>query len=204
MAIDTDDNDLVDAEACEKYLAQLRELEAYRAYRTTAAIDWFFDQATRAIHGELWLAACTTFLNGIETSLRVTMKLKASQAQPQAPTPLVDLSDMATLSNALLRRAHQAGMPVTLLAFPDEQDLLTKIADGAPKLPYAEIVRVRHNLCHGNILEHIITVSDGMGEPVRLFTPECMRDLAQTLSAVSKVWIAGLHQYWCDNNLSMP
>ncbi|CQX97609.1 Uncharacterised protein [Salmonella enterica subsp. enterica serovar Typhi] len=117
MAIDTDDNDLVDAEACEKYLAQLRELEAYRAYRTTAAIDWFFDQATRAIHGELWLAACTTF---------------------------------------------------------------------------------------GNILEHIITVSDGMGEPVRLFTPECMRDLAQTLSAVSKVWIAGLHQYWCDNNLSMP
>ena len=26
-------------------------------------------------------------------------------------------------------------MPVTLLAFPDEQDLLTKIADGAPKLP---------------------------------------------------------------------
>ena len=47
MAIDTDDNDPVDAEACEKYLAQLRELEAYRAYRTTAAIDWFFDQATR-------------------------------------------------------------------------------------------------------------------------------------------------------------
>nr|WP_233341278.1 hypothetical protein [Escherichia coli] len=91
------------------------------------------------------------------------MKLKASQAQPQAPTPLVDLSDMATLSNALLRRAHRAGMPVTLLAFPDEQDLLTKIADGAPKLPYAEIVRVRHNLCHGNILEHIITASDGMG-----------------------------------------
>ncbi|WP_426727369.1 hypothetical protein [Enterobacter cloacae complex sp. 288G10] len=49
-----------------------------------------------------------------------------------------------------------AGMPVTLLAFPEEQDLLTKIAEGAPKRPYAEIVRVRHNLCHGNILEHII------------------------------------------------
>ncbi|AWS98767.1 hypothetical protein L1045_24865 [Escherichia coli] len=114
MAIDTDDNDPVDAEACEKYLAQLRELEAYRAYRTTAAIDWFFDQATRAIHGELWLAACTTFLNGIETSLRVTMKLKASQAQPQAPTPLVDLSDMATLSNALLRRAHSNNADVSL------------------------------------------------------------------------------------------
>lgn len=131
------------------------------------------------------------------------MKLKASQEHPQEPTQLVDLSDMATLSNSLLRRAHQAGMPVTLLAFPDEQDLLAKIADSAPKLPYAEIVRVRHNLCHGNILEHIITVSDGMGEPVRLFTPECMRDLAQMLSAISKQWVAGLHQYWRHNNLSM-
>ena len=56
-----------------------------------------------------------------------------------------------TRSNALLEGLAKAGMPVTLLAFPDEQDLLTKIADGAPKLPHAEIVRVRHNLCHGNI-----------------------------------------------------
>lgn len=204
MAIDTDDYDPVEVEAFEKYQAQLRELEAYWPYRTTAAIDWFFDQATRAIHGELWLASCTAFLNGIETSLRVTMKLKASLAHQQPVTPLVDLSDMATLSNALLRRAHQEGMPVALLVFPDEQDLLAKIADGAPKLPYAEIVRVRHNLCHGNIYEHIIAVSDGMGEPVRIFTPECMRDLAQTLSAISKLWVAGLHQYWRDNNLSMP
>ncbi len=204
MVIDTDGYDPVDTEAFERYQAQLRELEAYWPYRTTAAIDWFFDQATRAIHGELWLAACTTFLNGIETSLRVTMKLRASQAYPQTPTPLVDLSDMATLSNALLRRAHQAVMPVTLLAFPDESDLLAKIEDGAPKLPYAEIVRVRHNLCHGNILEHIITVSDDLGEPVRLFTPECMRVLAETMSAISKQWVAGLHQYWRDNNLSMP
>lgn len=205
MTIDTDDYDPVDAEAFEKNQAQLRELEAYWPYRTTAAIDSFFDQATRAIHCELWLAACTAFLNGIETSLRVTMKLKASQAHQQQPvTPLVDLSDMATLSNALLRRAHQDGMPVTLLAFSDEQDLLAKIADGAPKLPYAEIVRVRHNLCHGNIFEHIITVNDGIGEPVRIFTPECMRHLAQTLSAISKLWVAGLHQYWRDNNLSMP
>lgn len=86
-----------------------------------------------------------------------------SQAHSQPAATLVDLSDMATLSNALMRRAHMAGMPVTLLAFPEEQDLLTKIAEGAPKRPYAEIVRVRHNLCHGNITEHIITVSDDLG-----------------------------------------
>lgn len=79
------------------------------------------------------------------------MKLKASQAHPQQPTPLVDLINVDILSNALLRKAYRAGLPVTLLAFPDEQDLLTKIADGAPKLPHAEIVRTRHNLCHGNI-----------------------------------------------------
>ncbi|MGT9857926.1 hypothetical protein ACVWPW_29810, partial [Citrobacter freundii complex sp. 2025EL-00205] len=163
MTIDTDDFDPVDvdvevAEALEKHMAQLRDLEAYWPYSTTAVIDCFFDQATRATHAELWLAACTTFLNGIETSLRVTLELMESQAHSQPAATLVDLSDMATLSNALMRRAHMAGMPVTLLAFPEEQDLLTKIAEGAPKRPYAEIVRVRHNLCHGNILEHIITV----------------------------------------------
>ncbi|APJ79553.1 hypothetical protein [Escherichia coli] len=200
MDIDTDDYDPVDAEALKRSQAQLQELGAYWPYRTTAVIDCFFEQATRAIHRELWLPACTTFLNGIETSLRVAMKLKASQAHPQQPTPLVDLINVDILSNALLRKAYQAGLPVTLLAFPDEQDLLTKIADGAPKLPHAEIVRTRHNLCHGNILDYINTVSDGMGEPIRIFTPECMRDLAQTLSAISKHWVAGLHQYWCDNN----
>lgn len=197
--------DTGDSEVFEKHGAQLRELEAYWQYRTTAAIDWFFEQATRATHGELWLAACTTFLNGIETSLRVTLKLKESQAysQPQPSAPLVDLSDMATLSNALMRRAHIAGMPVTLLAFPDEQDLLTKIAEGAPKMPYAEIVRVRHNLCHGNILEYIITVNEGMEEPARIVTPESLRDLASTLSTMSKHWVAGLHRYWRENNLHM-
>ncbi|EES2025201.1 TPA: hypothetical protein HIT98_003899 [Escherichia coli] len=200
MGIDTDDYDPVDAEALKRSQAQLQELGACWPYRTTAVIDCFFEQATRAIHSELWLPACTTFLNGIETSLRVAMKLKASQAHPQQPTPLVDLINVDILSNALLRKAYQAGLPVTLLAFPDEQDLLTKIADGAPKLPHAEIVRTRHNLCHGNILDYINTVSDGMGEPIRIFTPECMRDLAQTLSAISKQWVAGLHQYWCDNN----
>ena len=209
MTIDTDDFDPVDvdvevAEALEKHMAQLRDLEAYWPYSTTAVIDCFFDQATRATHAELWLAACTTFLNGIETSLRVTLELMESQAHSQPAATLVDLSDMATLSNALMRRAHMAGMPVTLLAFPEEQDLLTKIAEGAPKRPYAEIVRVHHNLCHGNILEHIITVSDDLGEPVRLFTPECMRVLAETMSAISKQWVAGMHQYWRDNNLSMP
>lgn len=201
MTIDIDDLEPPDAEAFEKQRAQLQELEAYWPYQTTAAIDWFFDQATRATHGELWLAACVTFLNGIENSLRVTLKLEASHAYPQSAAPVVDLSDMVTLSNELLRRAHMVGMPVTLLAFPDEQDLLTKIAEGAPKRPYAEIVRVRHNLCHGNILEHIITVSDGMEEPERLFTPECMKDLALTMSAIGKRWIAGLHQYWRDNEI---
>lgn len=200
MTIDIGDFEPEDAEAFEKHRAQLQELEAYWPYRTTAAIDWFFDQATRATHGELWIAACVTFLNGIENSLRVTLKLKESQAHPQSAEPLVDLSDMATLSNALLRRAYMVGMPVTLLAFPDE-DLLNKIAEGAPKRPYAEIVRVRHNLCHGNILEHIITVSDGMEEPERLFTPECMQDLALTLSAIGKRWVAGLYQYWRDNEI---
>lgn len=38
-----------------------------------AEVHWFFTQAVQALKSELYLPACTSFLNGIEASLRVTM-----------------------------------------------------------------------------------------------------------------------------------
>ena len=49
----------------------------------------------------------------------------------------------------------------------------------------AEVVRVRHNLCHGNILEYINT---DFGEDNVFFTPECCRGLTHLLHKVSKEW----------------
>ncbi|TYM49013.1 hypothetical protein FYL79_26695, partial [Salmonella enterica subsp. enterica serovar Typhimurium] len=99
-------------------------------------------------------------------------------------------------------RAKQEGVPVELLSFPAEQDMLVKVAAG--RTPEAEIVRLRNNLCHGNILEFIMSVDIGTSGPIRIFTPECCRELAHELSSISRNWVVGLHKYWVDNNLISP
>jgi len=179
------------------YMARFSEINHYYEHRTVPVIDWFFKQATEAVHHELWIPACTSFLNGIETSLMVTLK---SLMLIQQPGPeLVDLEGVPVMSNALLRKAKQEGMPVELLSFPAEKDMLTKIAAG--RKPEADIVRLRNNLCHGNILEFVMSVDIAESGPIRFFTPECCRDLAHELSSISRNWAVGLHKYWVANNL---
>lgn len=93
------------------------------------------------------------------------------------------------MSNRLLKSAQDAGLPVEALAFPEEGDFLEKLESKKPNLVNAEVVRVRHNLCHGNILEYINT---DLGEDNAFFNPECCRELAHILHKVSKEWAAKL------------
>lgn len=187
------------------YMSRFSEINHYYDYHTVPVIDWFFKQATEALHHELWIPACTSFLNGIETSLMVTLKslmLKPTVNDQHAAPELVDLEGISVMSNSLLRKAKQEGVPVELLSFPAEQDMLVKVAAG--RTPEAEIVRLRNNLCHGNILEFIMSVDIGTSGPIRIFTPECCRELAHELSSISRNWVVGLHKYWVDNNLISP
>ncbi|XGI80442.1 hypothetical protein ACED16_01220 [Enterobacter hormaechei] len=187
------------------YMARFSEVNHYYDYRTVPVIDWFFIQATEALHHDLWIPACTSFLNGIETSLMVALKslmLKTTVNDQQPAPELVDLEGISVMSNALLKKVRQEGVPVELLSFPAEQDMLAKVAAG--KKPEAEIVRLRNNLCHGNILEFIMSVDIGTSGPIRIFTPECCRELAHELSSISRNWVVGLHKYWIDNNLISP
>lgn len=144
-----------------------------------AEVHWFFTQAVRALKSELYLPACTSFLNGIEASLRVTM------AQVESPARVEALDPVKTLSNRLLKTAQEAGLPVEALAFPKEDDFLERLGSKKPDQVNAEVVRVRHNLCHGNILEYINT---DLGEDNAFFTPECCRGLAHLLHKISKEW----------------
>lgn len=50
-----------------------------------AEVHWFFTQAVQALKNELYLPACTSFFNGIEASLRVTM------SQIENPTQVKEL-----------------------------------------------------------------------------------------------------------------
>lgn len=144
-----------------------------------AEIHWFFTQAFQALKSELYLPACTSFLNGIEASLRVTM------AQVEKPYRVTELDGIKTLSNSLLKSAKEAGLPIEALAFPNEHDFLDKLETKRPNQLNVEIVRIRHNLCHGNIFEY---VNVELGEHNAFFNPECCRELAKLLYIVSKKW----------------
>lgn len=151
-----------------------------------AEVHWFFTQAVQALKSELYLPACTSFLNGIEASLRVTMH------QVEKPDRVEELDPVKTLSNRLLKSASATGLPVEALAFPEEDDFLEKLESKKPNQVNVEVVRVRHNLCHGNILEYINT---DLGEGNVSFTPECCRELAHLLYKVSKEWAEQLGEF---------
>lgn len=144
-----------------------------------AEVHWFFTQAVQALKNDLYLPACTSLINGIEASVRITMH------QVENPFQVEKLDPAKTLSNRLLKDARDAGLPVEALAFPEEGDFLEKLESRKPIQVNVEIVRVRHNLCHGNILEYINT---DLGEDNAFFTPECCRELAYMLHKVSKEW----------------
>jgi len=144
-----------------------------------AEVHWFFTQAVQALKSELYQPACTSFLNCIEASLRVTM------SQVDAPARVEELEPAKTLSNRLLKWAHDAGLPVESLTFPSENNFLEKLESKRPNIIYTEVVRIRHNLCHGNILEYVNTE---LGDDNAFFTPECCRELAHQLHEVSKEW----------------
>lgn len=143
-----------------------------------AESHWLFIQAYDALKQELYLPACTGFLTGIEASLRNTM------AQVRDPARVESLEGISTLSNPLLRLARASGMIIDGLAFPGEQDFEANLATREN----VELVKVRHTLCHGNILEYVC-LQEGLSP---FFTPECCRDLANTLHAISRDWVANL------------
>lgn len=139
---------------------------------------WLFTQAYEAMKHGLYLPACAGFITGIEASLRNTM------AQVKNPARVENVDDITLLSNGLLRQARASGILIEALIFPDEEDFEAKLQTRQ----HIELVRVRHNLCHGNILEYVKTAHD----MPPLFTPECCRDLSETLHAISRKWVASL------------
>lgn len=140
---------------------------------------WLFIQAYDAWKLGLYLPACTGFLTGIEASLRNTM------AQVKNLAPVENIDDISTLSNSLLRQARAVGMVIDDLAFPGEQNFEVNLLT---RSTHVELVKVRHTLCHGNILHYVKTEGD-LGS---FFTPECCLELANNLHTVSRNWVARL------------
>lgn len=149
----------------------------YFDWLRAAELHWFFIQAEEALEHGLYLPGTIGLINGIEASIRFTLHKLESKALDDDLGP--------TLSNSLIRRARDAGLPVHALAFPGESDFDVKLAH---REPYVEIVRIRHNLAHGNITEYI-------NREKGVFTPVCLRDTSSQLVTVSRNWAGQLGDF---------
>ena len=113
-------------------------------------------------------------------------------SQITKPCIVTELDNIPTLSNSLLLAAQNNGLPIEALAFPKEKMFLDNLNSKKPNKTDVEIVRIRHNLCHGNFLEYTNT---NLGEGNHFFTPECCRPLAHQLYELSLEWTVHLGKF---------
>ncbi|WP_143755191.1 hypothetical protein [Caulobacter sp. B11] len=162
------------------FLAKVHTEHARRTYFAcnlmNPAFHWFFTQGQQALEQELYIPGVSSILNGIEASLRVTV----AQLHPDYAGELT-LSPYQNLSNTLLRKARELGVPIKSLAWPGEEDFYTKLETKENVF----VVQLRHDVCHGDILQFIEMMEY---EQIQLLTPECLRSIAAELLAVSFAW----------------
>ena len=155
-------------------------------------MHWFFVQAIDALEHDLYIPACSAILNGIEASLRITIH------QLEKSEDISNLSSYQVLSNSLISKAKDFGLPMQALTLPYEIDFESKLASIKPNRVDVEIVRIRNNICHGNLIEYIDTT---LGKENAILSPECLRGLALDLVNVSRVWIYSLGMFRIDKLL---
>lgn len=158
----------------------------FHEHRLPSYLSYIFSQSYEALENRLILPACTGFLNGIEASLRVVIEEYSTR------NLVLDLDPKILLNNRLLNDARKIGLPVELLAFPEEDDFLEKITSTSKPVKYAEIVRLRHNFCHGNVMEFI---NKDLGQGYYFFTPECTLPIAFNLLEISRRWVPQLGEF---------
>ncbi len=154
---------------------------------SAAEFHWFFVQGLAALRAELYLPGVSSLLNGIEASLRVTIH----QLTPD-PTGGTEPSPYRVFSNVLLSGAREVGLPVEVLAFPDEHDFVDKLMTSKKDRRNVEIVRIRNNMCHGNIFEFITPKN---AEVDAFFTPDALRGISEVLLGVSVKWAKAIGDF---------
>ena len=147
-----------------------------------AETHWYFIEGALAYKEKLYLASLLSYLNSIESSLRTTCMYFNEGYEN-------DKLSGTVLSNRLLRDAENIGLNVDLLAFPDEIDFHKNLQHNNPLV---EIVRNRHNLCHGNLFEYF-KVHPETGD--KYFTPECLKELATIIKIISEKWATEIYKF---------
>lgn len=153
---------------------------------------WHFSQGLKALSQELYIPSVLSLLTGIEGSLRFTLYQLKSHLYPFEG----DLGSV--LSNSLLRQAKEAGIPISVLAFPGEANFIRNLERNTPVV---RIVEARNSLAHGNIQSFI---NRDLGDGLAFFTPECLRPFAEDLSHLSIEWVSALAAFRVERGLAPP
>lgn len=148
------------------------------------SFHWHLAQGIRAVEADLYIPGVLSIIAGIEHSIRLTLYQLTGDLNP------IECDDLGAYMSggSLLNDAKQAGMPVDLLAFPDEDDFEQKVADKKK----VRLVVVRNDLAHGNVSAFINT---DLGEGNSFFTPECIRDVAEELVSMATAWAEGIAEF---------
>jgi hypothetical protein len=143
---------------------------------------WYFVEGIKALHYGYYIPSVLSLLAGVEGSIRFTLHRLKCEAFPFEE----DLGSV--LSNSLLRKGREAGMPVHLLAATGEDEFTNMLELKKP----VWLVRVRNDLAHGNVQSF---VNRDLGDDNAFFTPECLRRVAQELERISFAWVKGLSEF---------
>lgn len=144
-----------------------------------AEYHWFFLDGLKAFQNGAILASLTSFICGIEASLRSTLYLM--DVDPQDNLYFSEIMNKKTLKLAL-----EKGLPIESLAFKDENDFLKKVTIGDP----TNLMLLRNDLMHGNIYKYSELVN---GE--RTFFPTNMFEVTTEIMMISKNWIRELVKF---------
>jgi hypothetical protein len=155
---------------------------------------WFFVQAMDAYNLELYLPSLSSALNGIEATLRVTLH-QLSKADDQ---DVRDLSPYRVLSNRLIEQAREEALPVEYLAFNDEHDFFERLQSKKPNQWDVGIVRLRNNICHGNVMEF---VNVDLGPENSFFSPDSLKIMTEKVLAISADWCEALGKFRRDRGI---
>lgn len=171
-----------------RYMAFWKTRNVFFESLCAAEQHWFFVQGHDAYVQELYVPALSSFLNGIEATLRVTLH----QIDRDRAGDLSDLSPYRVLSNKLILQAKDCGLEVKYLAFDDEVDFFEKLSSVKPNRKDVEIVRLRNNICHGNIIDFI---NRDLGPDNSFFTPELLKNVTERVLKISLEWCVELGKF---------
>lgn len=153
-------------------------LHNYRRRIGGAEMHYFFVEGKEAYRHGLYIASATCLLIGIEASVR------ALHAYHVRGGDDLKLNPGQTLSNALLHKARCVGLKIEILALEEDEEFERKMALGQQRQEPVEIVRLRNNLCHGNVKEFFTHIED----QGTFFTPEALKKLCEQLLNIIEPW----------------